>query len=196
MTVVESGRIDMADYNAERLDEWFERLERMPVPEGIKVEIVGGIVFMSPQRSVHWQIIRRIVRALEDKFGMDVEVLSDVRIDFPGPENGFCPDVAKLRDGAVQDSRGRWRFEDVEFIAEVISKGTALNDYGPKKIAYAVAEVPVFLIVDPYTGKCLLHTQPKDGDYMTETKVAFGQPVDLTGTPLGLTLTTGEFPRD
>ncbi|WP_326650746.1 Uma2 family endonuclease [Streptomyces sp. NBC_01750] len=196
MTVVESGRIDMADYNAERLDEWFERLERMPVPEGIKVEIVGGVVFMSPQRSVHWQIIRRIVRALEDKFGMDVEVLSDVRIDFPGPENGFCPDVAKLRDGAVQDSRGRWRFEDVEFIAEVISKGTALNDYGPKKIAYALAEVPVFLIVDPYTGKCLLHTQPKDGDYMTETKVAFGQPVDLTGTPLGLTLTTGEFPRD
>ncbi|WP_406731587.1 Uma2 family endonuclease [Streptomyces sp. NBC_01794] len=186
----------MADYNAERLDEWFERLERMPVPEGIKVEIVGGVVFMSPQRSVHWQIIRRIVRALEDKFGMDVEVLSDVRIDFPGPENGFCPDVAKLRDGAVQDSRGRWRFEDVEFIAEVISKGTALNDYGPKKIAYALAEVPVFLIVDPYTGKCLLHTQPKDGDYMTETKVAFGQPVDLTGTPLGLTLTTGEFPRD
>lgn len=43
--------------------------------------------------------------------------------------------MAKLRDGAVQDSRGRWRFEDVEFIAEVISKGTALNDYGPKKIA-------------------------------------------------------------
>jgi Uma2 family endonuclease len=196
MTVVESGRIDMADDNAERLDEWFERLEQMPVPEGIKVEIVGGIVFMSPQRKVHWEIIRRIVRALEDKFGMDVQVLSDVRIDFPGPENGFCPDVAKLRDGAVEDSRGRWRFEDVEFIAEVISKGTALNDYGPKKIAYAVAEVPVFLIVDPYTGKCLLHTQPKDGDYMTETKVAFGQPVDLTSTPLGLTLSTDKFPRD
>ncbi|MGI5398194.1 Uma2 family endonuclease [Streptomyces sp. CA-135486] len=196
MTVVESGRIDMADDNAERLDEWFERLEQMPVPEGTKVEIVGGIVFMSPQRKVHWEIIRRIARALEDKFGMDVEVLSDVRIDFPGPENGFCPDVAKLRDGAVEDSRGRWRFEDVEFIAEVISKGTALNDYGPKKIAYAVAEVPVFLIVDPYTGKCLLHTQPKDGDYMTETKVAFGQPVDLTNTPLGLTLSTDKFPRD
>ncbi|MFK4223955.1 Uma2 family endonuclease [Streptomyces sp. NPDC019890] len=196
MTVVESGRIDMADDNAERLDEWFERLEQMPVPEGIKVEIVGGIVFMSPQRKVHWEIIRRIVRALEDKFGMDVEVLSDVRIDFPGPENGFCPDVAKLRDGAVQDSRGRWRSEDVEFIAEVISKGTALNDYGPKKIAYAVAEVPVFLIVDPYSGKCLLHTQPKDGDYMTETKVAFGQPLDLSSTPLGLTLSTDKFPRD
>ncbi|MFF3399323.1 Uma2 family endonuclease [Streptomyces sp. NPDC002659] len=196
MTVVESGRINMADDNAERLDKWFERLEQMPVPEGIKVEIVGGNVFMSPQRNVHWQIIRRIVRALEDKFGMDVAVLSDVRIDFPGPENGFCPDVAKLRDGAVEDGRGRWRFEDVEFIAEVISKGTALNDYGPKKIAYAVAEVPVFLIIDPYTGKCLLYTQPKDGDYTTETKVAFGQPVELTNTPLGLTLSTDEFPRD
>lgn len=196
MTVVDTDRIDMADDNAERLDEWFERLEQMPVPEGVKVEIVGGSVFMSPQRNVRWQIIRRIVRALEDKFGMDVEVLSDVRIDFPGPENGFCPDVAKLRDGAVQDSRGRWRFEDVEFIAEVISKGTALNDYGPKKAAYATAEVPVYLVADPYTGKCHLYTQPKEGDYLSELTVAFGGEIDLTATSVGLTLTTGEFPRD
>lgn len=33
MTVVDTDRIDRADDNAERLDEWFERLEQMPVPE-------------------------------------------------------------------------------------------------------------------------------------------------------------------
>lgn len=185
MTVVESGRIDMADDNAERLDQWFKRLEQMPVPEGVKVEIVGGNVFMSPQRNVHWQIIRRIVRALEDKFGMDVEVLSDVRIDFPGHENGLCPDVAKLREGALPDSQDRWRYEDVEFIAEVISQGTGFNDYGPKKTAFATAEVPVYLIADPYQGKCHLYTRPKDGDYIGEQTVAFGTDVDLTATPWG-----------
>jgi hypothetical protein len=43
MTVLED-RIEMADAdaNTKRLDEWFERLERMPVPEGHRVEIVGG----------------------------------------------------------------------------------------------------------------------------------------------------------
>lgn len=195
MTVLEH-RIEMADENAERLDEWFELLERMPVPEGVKVEIVGGAVFMTPQRSVHWHIIRRIVRALEDTFGMEVEVLSGVRIDFPGHENGFCPDVVKLCDGATTDDQGRWRPDDVEFVAEVISKGTAANDYGPKKTAYATAEVPVYLIADPYQGKCHLYTQPKGDEYTTETTVTFGTDVDLTHTHLGLTLKTHEFPRD
>ncbi|MFG2290053.1 hypothetical protein ACGFOU_28755 [Streptomyces sp. NPDC048595] len=44
---------------------------------------------MTPQRDVHWTTIRWIVRALEDRFGMGVLAMSDVRIDFPGKENGF-----------------------------------------------------------------------------------------------------------
>ncbi|CAM5700623.1 Uma2 family endonuclease OS=Streptomyces tendae OX=1932 GN=GUR47_26750 PE=4 SV=1 [Streptomyces tendae] len=115
----------------------------MPVPEGLRVEIVGGDVHMTPQRDTHWAIIRRIVRPIEDRFGMDVVVLSNVRIDFPGHKNGFCPDVAKLRDGAKQDETGHWRYKDVEFVAEVISQGTAANDYSPKKLTYAAAEVPL-----------------------------------------------------
>ncbi|MFJ9741797.1 Uma2 family endonuclease [Streptomyces sp. NPDC101166] len=195
MTVVDD-RIAMADANTQRLDEWFERLEQMPVPEGFRVEIVGGTVHMTPQRDTHWLIIRRIVRTVEDKFGMDVKVFSDVRIDFPGHENGFCPDVALLSASAVKDDEGRWCHDDVEFVAEVISKGTAANDYGPKKTAYAVAEVPVYLVADPYQGKCHLYTQPKDGEYLSELSVVFGTDVDMSATPLGLTLRTDEFPRD
>ncbi|MFP1626366.1 Uma2 family endonuclease [Streptomyces sp. 5K101] len=195
MTALDERRIEMAENNDERtLDEMFQWLES--APEGFKVEIVEGAVFMSPQRDNHWDIIRRIVRALEDRFGMDVRVLSDVRIDFPGARNGFAPDVAKLRDDAKKDASGRWRYQDVEFVAEVISKGTGHNDYGPKKVAYAVAQVPVLLIADPYQGKVHLYTDPKDGDYTTETTVTFGTDVDLTRTPVGLTLTTSDFPRE
>ncbi|MEU5594367.1 hypothetical protein [Streptomyces sp. NPDC020298] len=50
MTVFED-RIAMAESdNTSTLDEMFERLETMPVPEGYKVEIVEGFVYMSPQR--------------------------------------------------------------------------------------------------------------------------------------------------
>ncbi|MGW2718193.1 Uma2 family endonuclease [Streptomyces sp. NPDC001492] len=195
MTVLED-RIEMAEYSGKlTLDSLFESLERA-TPEGYKVEIVEGTVFMAPQRDIHWKIIRRIVRALEDEFGMDVNVLSDVRIDFPGSLNGYAPDVAKIREGAKKDSKGLWSHQDVEFVAEVISKGTAPNDYGPKKTAYAVAEVPVYLIADPYQGKCHLYTQPKDGEYVVELSVAFGGDVDMTTTLVGLTLKTEEFPRD
>ncbi|MFE3825856.1 Uma2 family endonuclease [Streptomyces sp. NPDC059092] len=201
MTVVETDRIDtdriaMADESSElTLDMLFGALEKMPVPEGVKVEIVEGNIFMSPQRRVHWEIIRRIVRALEDKFGMDVVVMSDVRIDFPGHLNGFCPDVAKLADDASQGADGRWDPEDVEFIAEVISKGTAVNDYGAKKTTYATAGIPVYLIADPYTGRCRVYTDPKDDEYATELTVLFGTAIDLSTTPLGLILETDKFPR-
>ncbi|MFD7689054.1 Uma2 family endonuclease [Streptomyces sp. NPDC059781] len=186
----------MADADTQRLDEWFERLERMPVPEGFRVEIVGGNVFMTPQRATHWGIILKMVRAVENRFGMDVKVFSNVRIDFPGHENGLCPDVAVLRASAEKDDEGHWRYEDVEFVFEVISEGTAANDYGPKKAAYATAEVPLYVIVDPYRGRCYVYTDPKNGDYVTRTRVDFGDDIDLTGTVADLTVSTGKFPRD
>ncbi|MFC4471913.1 Uma2 family endonuclease [Streptomyces xiangluensis] len=195
MTVLED-RIEMAESIGElTLDTMFERLERMPVPEGYKVEIVEGNIFMSPQRETHWEIILGIVEQLRTRYPRK-RVKSDVRVDYPGHLNGFASDVTLMAADAEKTSEGHSRHEDVEFVAEVISKGTAPNDYGPKKTAYAVAEVPVYLIADPYQGRCHVYTHPKDGDYATETKVAFGGDVDLTDTVVGLTIKTDEFPRD
>lgn len=177
------------------LDEMFERLEKMPVPEGYKVEIVEGAIFMSPQRDTHWEIILDIVEQLRTKYPRR-RVKSDVRVDYPGHLNGFASDVTLVKEDAEKDPRGLWNCEDVEFVAEVISKGTAHNDYEPKKTAYAVAEVPVYLIVDPYQRKCHLYTLPKDGEYIARLSISFGSDLDMTTTPLGLTLKTDEFPRD
>nr|WP_283247648.1 Uma2 family endonuclease [Streptomyces sp. I05A-00742] len=98
--------------------------------------------------------------------------------------------------GEEAPAKGRWEHQDVDFVAEVISQGTARNDYGPKKDAYAAAGVPVLLIVDPYTGLCHVHTDPQDGAYRLEPGVKFGDPVDLTDTVVGLALDTAEFGRE
>ncbi|MEU2779858.1 Uma2 family endonuclease [Streptomyces sp. NPDC007162] len=177
------------------LDELFEQIEKMPAPEGYKVEIVEGTVFMSPQRDTHWEIILDIVEQLRTKYPRK-RVKSDVRIDYPGHLNGFASDVTLMAEDAAKTDSGLWRHQDVEFVAEVISKGTAANDYGAKKAAYATAEVPVYLIADPYQRRCHVYTHPKGEDYTTETRVAFGSDVDLTGTVVGLTLSTAEFPVD
>ncbi|MCP3821864.1 Uma2 family endonuclease [Streptomyces sp. A3M-1-3] len=176
------------------LDEMFEALERMPVPEGYKVEIVEGTVYMSPQRQTHWEIILDIVEQLRARYPRK-RIASDVRIDFPGHLNGFAADVAAFAENATKTPKGLWRYEDVEFVAEVISRGTGPNDYGPKKTAYATAGVPVYLIADPYVGKCHVYTQPKDGDYKSDLAIAFGGELDLTGTIVDITLKTDEFPR-
>ncbi|SCF69838.1 Putative restriction endonuclease [Streptomyces sp. DconLS] len=100
------------------------------------------------------------------------------------------------RSDATKDERGRWRHEDVDFVAEVISKGTAHNDYGPKKAAYALAGVPVYLIANPYQGMCHVYTEPKEDSYACELRVNYGTDVDMTTTALGLLIKTAHFPRD
>lgn len=196
MTVELTDRIEMAESDETTLDELFERLERMPVPEGYKVEIVEGSVYMTPQRRTHWKIIRKVLRQLEDQFGLDAEIDSDVRIDFPGHLNGFAPDLAKIAEGAVPDARGHYSPGDVELIVEVLSRSTAANDHGPKLKAYAAAGVPAYLVVDPYGARCHLRTHPKDGGYGSELTVDFGEPVKITDTSVELTITTDGFPRD
>lgn len=191
MTIVLTDRTKMADSDELSLDMLFDWLERMPVPEGYKVEIVEGAIYMSPQRDNHWDIILNVVEQLRTKYPRR-RVKNDVRIDFPGHLNGFCADVVVLKEGASKDSK-RWRHQDVEFVAEVISKDTAKNDYGPKRDAYALAGVPVYLIVDPYIGQCHVFTEPKDGTYRTGPAVKFGDPIDLTDTVVGLTLTTDDM---
>lgn len=195
MTVLDD-RIEMAEASDElTLDVMFEWLEKMPIPEGTKVEIVGGNIFMSPQRHTHFQIILDILEQLRAKYPRK-RLASDVRIDFPGHLNGFACDVVAVAERSVKDEKGRWRYQDVEFVAEVISKDTAPNDYGRKKTAYATAEVPVYVIADPYKGTCYIYTGPKEGDYVTRTKADFGDDLDLTGTVVDLVLKTDEFPRD
>lgn len=61
---------------------------------------------------------------------------------------------------------------------------------------YATAGVPVYVIVDPYTGTWHLHTLPKDDEYRSTLSLDFGTPIDLTATVVGLTPETGGFPRD
>ncbi|MFB6957882.1 Uma2 family endonuclease [Streptomyces sp. NPDC056309] len=195
MTVL-ADRIEMADHgDGPTLDEMFEWLEQMHIPEGFKAEIVEGGIFVTPQRDTHWEIILDIVEQLRAKYPRK-RVKSDVRIDYPGHLNGFASDVVALAEGARKDEKGHWRPGDVELVAEVISQGTARNDYGPKKDAFAAAGVPVYLIVDPYTGTWHLHTLPKDGEYRGVLSLDFGDEIDLNDTPVGLVLKTDEFPCD
>lgn len=178
------------------LDELFGLLERMPVPEGHKVEIVGGTVSMSPQSRTHWEIIRRVLRQLENHFGRRREIVSDVRIDFPGQNNGFAPDLAMIAEGAVPNDEDRFSSRDVEFVLEVVSPGTGTNDYGPKLTVYAETGVPVYLIVDPSAERCRVLTEPGGGRYARDLTAAFGKSLDLSATPAELTVVTDSFPSE
>lgn len=196
MTVVMTDRTDMADADTSGLEEEMALLERMTIPEGYKAEIVEGAVVVSPQRSTHWDIIELVLLQLKECFGRRARTKSDVLIALPGHRNGFAPDLLKLSDDAKLDEAGRWSHRDVEFVLEVISRETRNNDYDTKRRAYALAGVPVYLIADPYTGKCHAFGRPEGETYENELTVKFGEDLDLAPLGMSLRLETEDFPRD
>ncbi|WP_327704496.1 Uma2 family endonuclease [Streptomyces decoyicus] len=187
MTIEEAGSAE--------LDDLFDRLDQRYIPAGYKVEIVEGTICMARQRGTHWETLADIYEQLRTRYPRK-RVLSGVRIDFPGCVNGFASDVVALAESATKNDKGHPRYQDIELVAEVFSESTGKNDYGPKKTAYALAEVPVYMIADPCLGRCRVFTGPQDGEYKIDLTVAHGRPVDLTPTVAGITLSSEEFPRD
>ncbi|MCT2592964.1 Uma2 family endonuclease [Streptomyces sp. N2-109] len=187
----------MADADTSGLEEELWLLDRMRVPEGFKAEIVEGAVVVSPQRKTHWKIIELVLLQLKERYGRRASTLSDVLLALPGEGNGFAPDLLKL--SATAEAEGvedRWTYRDVEFVLEVISRETGDNDYGRKRKAYALAGIPVYLIADPYTGKCHAFGRPDGEAYDSELTVKFGEDLDLSPLGMELRLETDDFPRD
>ncbi|MGK5530279.1 Uma2 family endonuclease [Streptomyces sp. URMC 129] len=188
-------RAGMAERDARNeLDSLFELVDRMQIPEGFTTEIVEGAIRMTPRRDDHWESIAGVYDQVRTLFERS-RLRSDVRIDFPGYRNGFAPDLVLLAEDAKKNARGRWQYQDVEFVLEVISRETADNDYGKKKQAYARAGVGVCLIADPCTATCHLFTRPGDEGYGTTARFPYGEAIDLKPWGIDLALRTDEFPR-
>ncbi|PWI44002.1 Uma2 family endonuclease [Streptomyces sp. ICBB 8177] len=176
------------------LDEMFELIEAMNVPEGYRAEIIEGEIVLNPQRATHATIIRKFTRALEAARGEDAPILWDVRVDFPGTLNGYAPDVTLVADNAAKALGGRYGYRDVELVAEVVSYSSKRDDYGSKLDTYAAAGVPEYVIVDPRPGLVHVFSEPRDGTYRETQSYPFG--ISFVLPVSQIPLDTANWPRD
>ncbi|MCC3773599.1 Uma2 family endonuclease [Streptomyces sp. UNOB3_S3] len=176
------------------LDAMFDEIENLNLPADYRVEIIEGEIVMNPQRKVHARIIQLLTMSLADTLGRNANVLWDVRVDFPGHLNGFAPDVALVKEGAEEDDAGNHDYRDVEFVAEVVSRGSRRADYEAKLNVYAVAGVPTYLIVDPKSGLVHVHHDPREGTYIDEVVYTFGSTFTLPHPKAAID--TSLWPRD
>ncbi|MEU4210096.1 Uma2 family endonuclease [Streptomyces sp. NPDC026206] len=63
-----------------------------------------------------------------------------------------------------------------------------------KRDAYAAAEIPVYLLIDPEDCTATVHSEPKDGSYRSLTSRPYGMPVELPA-PVGFTLETEQLKK-
>ncbi|MGW4423508.1 hypothetical protein [Streptosporangium sp. NPDC004631] len=77
-----------------------------------------------------------------------------------------------------------------------MSPGSVTDDRDRKPAVYALGGIPVMVIIDPVATPATVTvlSDPKDGVYLTSTRVAVGTPVHIPD-PIGFTLDTSVFAR-
>lgn len=170
--------------------------EQIQQATGLRVEILGGSLVMSPTpRGKHAGSIRRIRQQLEAQMRPGSATYEVTSIPMPGDDDDYCtPDLIVLPESWDEDDEWLADPADVELAVEVISKSEKTREIADKNGWYAVAGVAVLLVVDPRYGRWILHTHPKDGAYHGLLDGEYGDPIPLPD-PFGFVLDSGCLPR-
>ncbi|MFJ9415846.1 Uma2 family endonuclease [Streptomyces sp. NPDC101227] len=193
--------VDHTSGNDREWDDLVRIWEQADVHEGWKVEIIEGIVTVSPPPGHHHNFIaqkiqRRLYSVLPEEWG----IYQTLGTAIPSRKGCYVPDLAVVPDdvvlGAAPDTYVP--ASAATLIVEVTSQSNASNDRIPKAAGYARAGVPLYLLVDrwaPAGPAITLYGEPADDVYRVLWSGKFGDQVDLP-EPFGLTLDTGMFPVD
>jgi Uma2 family endonuclease len=171
--------------------------EEMEWPEGSKVEIIEGIITVSPAPAPRHNVIAaRIQRRLYSVIPDDWEIFQTLAIAVPSRLGMLIPDlvVAPVPECAESDTHIPAAL--AELVVEVTSKSNARQDRISKPAAYATAGIPLYLLVDrwaPDGPTATLYGEPKGDVYRPLVTAKFGEPVKLPA-PFDVVIDTGEFP--
>jgi Uma2 family endonuclease len=115
--------------------------------DGMRHELLDGTLLVSPPPSVPHQLAaRRLVAALAQAAGPDLEVLEAVGVSVPA--GLLVPDVVVARAAAVHAAGRELRAEDVLTVVEIVSPSSRTSDRRWKPEAYAEAGIATYLRVE------------------------------------------------
>ncbi|MFB7908987.1 Uma2 family endonuclease [Kitasatospora sp. NPDC059146] len=155
-------------------DALFERFPRR------RVEVLGGEVSVEPVPDMrHARVLNRVRRACSaaGSDDGDTEVFQRIAIWLPtGPDDFAMPDLS-IVDADSDDHMVTYNCYDPKifrFVLEVTSAALC-SDLTRKPAAYALAGVPVYVVVDRIGRRVLVMTDPVDGVYREQAVHASGE---------------------
>ncbi|WP_217166656.1 Uma2 family endonuclease [Streptomyces sp. AC512_CC834] len=176
-----------------RLREVAERIEELT---GLRAQIVGGKIVMSPTpRGKHAGVIRRLRRQLEAAGlpeGLDAYEVSSIALP-DDPDDYVTPDLVVLPTEWEEDDNWLADPQDAALAVEVVSATERAREIRDKADWYAVGRVPLLLVIDPRNGTWALHSRPDNGAYQELTPGKFGEVVRIPG-PLDVEIDTDDLP--
>ncbi|WP_369222699.1 Uma2 family endonuclease [Streptomyces sp. R39] len=172
------------------ITKFFEEFEP---PEGVKVELLRGVVVMMASPDI---VHNMIVADVQDQIPRSRwSRLQTQDVDILNEASEPVPDLVVVERGLLPDSGRLLPSQLVTMVVEVVSKSSVHQDYVVKRSIYAAGKVPAYLVLDPIMAQCVLLTRPEgqgeDANYLTQQITKFGDPVMLE--VLGAELDTSDF---
>ncbi|GGJ13513.1 Uma2 family endonuclease [Streptomyces brasiliensis] len=172
------------------MTKYFEEFEP---PEGVKAELLRGVVVMTASPDI---VHNLIVADVQDQIPRQYFArLQTMDVDIVGEASEPVPDLVVVERDVVPGSGRPLPCRLVTMVVEVSSKSSVHQDYVVKRSIYAAGRVPAYLVLDPIMAKCVLLTKPagdgEDADYLSQEITKFGNSLPLE--ILGLELDTSEF---
>ncbi|WP_189265840.1 Uma2 family endonuclease [Streptomyces fuscichromogenes] len=195
----------MGEFDADYIvadNEWDELVwlwQQTDVPKGCRVEIIDGLVMVTPlAANAHHCIAGRVQRRLYEAIPQDWGIYQRLGMAVPSRLSLYMPDLAVVPEEALAGDAYFVPVDRAELVVEITSKATLTNDRTHKAAGCAEAGVPLYLLIDglaPGGPTITLYGEPRDGVYRILRAVKFGDPIKLP-EPFDLTIDTAEFPVD
>ena len=170
----------------------------LDTPEGYRAELIDReIVVTPPPDGNHGRAIWGILQQISRNSSTSMDYSPESSLIVPsrkGPDEGrLIPDgVFAPADLDVFHNAPSWMSPDgIELVLEVTSSRPEL-DRNAKRLAYAEAGIPLYLLVDREQRWVTLFSHPVEGDYSHNSAAAFGGTLDLP-KPFDFTLDTAPF---
>lgn len=167
-------------------------LERLPVDNGQRYELVDGTLLMSPMPAIpHLRVTTRLRRLLERQAPAEVEVGENAGVTIGGPYTHFVPDIFAVRASAFESDGKEFDHADILLVVEVISPSSSSIDQVLKRHYYARIGIPGYWIVDQRART--LTALRLDGDAYREEAVVKVGSTWQTDQPFPLSLDPADF---
>jgi Uma2 family endonuclease len=163
-----------------------------------RAEVIEGQLVVSPMPVIwHERACRWLVRSLDevcDANGWFPDRAGEIQL--PPTRDLIEPDFMVLRDaGTLPDLESLRPLDRVLLAAEVISASSVRTDREVKPRACALADIPLYLLVDRFTRPVTisLYSEPGENGYAKVRTVTAGEKLRLPA-PFDLTLDTSSLP--
>ncbi|MFI2031343.1 Uma2 family endonuclease [Streptomyces buecherae] len=167
------------------------------VPEGWRAELIKGAVTLSPPPDRrHHIVLDQIQRQLYAAIPPDWGIYQRLGLAVPACEGVFVPDLAVVPKRGVPHGESAYApAAAARMTVEITSRASAHRDRTTKAAGYALAGVPLYVLVDGWAPRGLsvtLYGAPEGEAYRVLGTVGFAADLHLP-EPFETTLETGAF---